>query len=319
MNTKRLISLITIIGIQGLFATSLFTLFVEDALAQSQSRNGNQTRTIQVNCTNGDSVQDAIDQTQPWRPLQVDITGVCDEAVEIARDDVTLLGIGANAGIVSSTDSGVYIFGGQRISIEHLTLSGPEAALATDSAVVTLIDVTIEGSNWNGIDAVAGSNIIIEESRVRNNALDGIIIEGGGTLSMVNTVVSGNTRGGIRLNKNSSSIIVDSEISGNLTGSGVDISDNSSAHIKGSTVINGNGRNGIAVIMHSVVRVFSDPVITGNDHNGIFLAGDSGSELVGSVTIGSNANIAVRCEDDESSIFIHDYTNISQAVVCTGF
>lgn len=270
-----------------------------------------------VNCDEGGSVQAAIEATEPWKPLRVDITGVCREEIYIARDDVKLRGTDENAAIAPSTESAVYVVGGQRIVIEKLTLSGPEGALVTDSAFVTLRDVTLEGS-YNGIDAVDGSNIVIEDSRVRNNELDGILLEKGGTLSMSNTVVSGNERGGVRLNKNSSGVISDSEISGNLSGFGVSISDSSSVHIKGATLINGNGSNGISVVMHSNVRIFSDPVISGNGQSGVFLAHDSGGELIGQVTIGGNTASGVECADEESSVYVHDATNI-QAISCTGF
>jgi len=291
-------------------------LLVSIALFTSQA--GAITRT--VNCDKGQSIQIVLEKGQSnAEPLVVNVIGTCDESVTIARDDVTLLGIDDNAGISSTTDISVSIEGGQRIRIENLTLSGSDIPLSVDSAYVTLVDVTIEGSNDNGIDAVDGSHINIEDSRIRNNGLAGIIIEKGGTLDLYNTVVSGNARGGIVLSKNSSSVIIDSEISGNLTAPGISISDNSTAKLEGTTVISGNGTNGIDVLLHSTVKVFSTAEISGNGQNGLFLAKDSGSEIIGPVTIGDNADAAVRCDDTESSIAIQDYSNINQAVVCTGF
>jgi len=291
-------------------------LLVSIALFTSQA--GAITRT--VDCDKGQSIQNALEKGQSnAEPLVINVRGTCDESVTIARDDVTLLGIGENAGISSTTDISVSIEGGQRIRIENLTLSGPDIPLSVDSAYVTLVNVTVEGSNDNGIDAVDGAHINIEESRIRNNGLDGIIIEKGGTLDLYNTVVSGNGRAGVGLSKNSSSVITNSEISGNLTGPGVSISENSTAKFEGTTVISGNGANGINILSHSFANVFSPTVISGNGQNGLFLALDSGSEIIGPVTIGDNANAAVYCNDAESSIAIQDYSNINQAVACTGF
>jgi hypothetical protein len=282
------------------------------------SQAGAITRT--VDCEKGQSIQNALDKGQSnAEPLVIIIRGTCDESVTIVRDDVTLLGIDDNAGISSTTDISVSIEGGQRIRIEKLTLSGPDIPLSVDSAYVTLVDVTIEGSNDNGIDAVDGSNVNIEDSRIRNNGLTGIVIEKGGTLNLYNTVVSGNARGGVTLSKNSSSVITNSEIFENLNGPGVSIGENSTAKFEGTTVINGNGTNGISIILHSIARVFSPTVISGNSQNGLFLVQDSGADIIGPVTIGDNANSAVYCNDAESSIAINDYSNINQAVVCTGF
>ena len=276
--------------------------------------------TRNVDCNKGQSIQSALDKGQSnAEPLVIEVRGTCDESITISRDDVTLLGVDENAGISSTTDISVSIEGGQRIRIEDLTLSGSDIPLSVDSAYVTLVDVTIEDSNDNGIDAVDGSNINIEDSRIRNNGLDGIIIEKGGTLDLYNTVVNGNGRTGVSLSKNSSSVITNSEISGNLTGPGVSITENSTAKIEGTTVISGNGTNGINVLMHSVASAFSPTEISGNGQNGLFLAHDSGSVIIGPVTIGDNADAAVRCDDAESSVVIQDYSNINQAVVCTGF
>jgi hypothetical protein len=277
------------------------------------------SKSILVKCNKGGGIQDAIDRTKPWVPLQVRIAGVCDESIMISRDDVTLLGITGNAAISSTTDTSVFIFGGQRIRIENLTLSGPEIPLSVDSSYVTLVDVTVEGSNDNGIDAVDGSHLNIEDSRIRDNGGAGIIIEKGGTLDLDDSVVSGNARTGVALSKNSSSVITNSQISENLNGPGLSVSESSSAKIQGETLIIGNERSGIDVALHSAVRVFSMTEVSGNGESGLFLAKDAGSEIIGPVVISGNADAAVRCDDAESSISIQDDSNINQAVFCTGF
>ena len=134
--------------------------------------------TRKVDCTKGQSIQSALDKGQgSAEPLAIKIRGTCDESVTIARDDVTLLGVDETSGISATTDTGVSILGGQRIRIKNLTLSGPDIPLSVDSAYITLINVTVEDSDDNGIDAVDGSHLNIEDSRIRNNGGDGIILK----------------------------------------------------------------------------------------------------------------------------------------------
>lgn len=102
-----------------------------------------------VDCSRGDSVQDAVANGNRNQPLALLIRGTCVGSVEISRDDVTLQGDGGT--IVGP----VTVNGGQRAVIAGLTIRNPDG---------------------NGVTITNGSSATIQGNQINDNGAYGIFV-----------------------------------------------------------------------------------------------------------------------------------------------
>jgi parallel beta-helix repeat protein len=118
--------------------------------------------TIVVDCSRGDSIQQALGKKIPDRPLTIVIRGTCNEEVTVKQDDVTLEGDGgAIAGSVT-------INGGRRVVVAGLTITNPTGDGVT---VANGGSATIRG---NHIDNNAGYGVFLRNAAfaiVNNNTM----------------------------------------------------------------------------------------------------------------------------------------------------
>ena len=102
-----------------------------------------------VDCSLGDSIQNAVANGNRNQPLALLIRGTCVGNVEISRDDVTLQGDGA------TITGSITVNGGQRVVIAALTISNPAG---------------------NGITITNGSSATIEGNEINDNGAYGLFV-----------------------------------------------------------------------------------------------------------------------------------------------
>ena len=140
--------------------------------------NGQMTATVTVNCSHGQSINQALNQHPNAKSLIVEISGMCRENVVVTRDRVTLRGMDpANDGIqaVSNTetiDAALWVRGAQLVTVENLKLTG----------------------GYSGLTATAASDPVLKviNCRVESNAAYGVRLEGNSLLQAENTVINSN-------------------------------------------------------------------------------------------------------------------------------
>jgi len=218
-------------------------------------------KTVEVDCSRGQTIAKALDRGDVDKPLVVVVRGICNENVVIDRDDVTLLGNSSGDGVTGldpSKDT-ILVEGARRVVIENLTVSG--------------------GSN--GITFVQGSSGTVDTCTVQNTGGHGIRIEGG-SATVMNSTISFNHVAGIMLEDGGNGrigITNSNQYAGNTIsangGDGIHLQYGATAAIGGNT-ISGNGtdpntvidRSGIA-LYHATVVVVGNNSITGNQGAGI--------------------------------------------------
>lgn len=109
---------------------------LQDAVEQLSQQVGGGDKAELVECDNGETIADALARAGAARHLTLTITGQCNEAVTLTRDDVVLLGgSGTITGLIT-------LDGARRIAIDGLTLLGGIAA--TRGATVLIQNSTID-------------------------------------------------------------------------------------------------------------------------------------------------------------------------------
>jgi hypothetical protein len=222
---------------------------------------------------------------------------------------------------------------------DNLTITGPGLGLLTvrrdpsttgqfsdlvingsAGVAVDLSGMTISGARNSGISVGVGT-LTVSDVAVRGNGR-GISVSSGGSLTVSNSTVSGNTGGGISLGGVSSLSLTDSTVSGNggggistsATGSGINIV------IQNSTITgNGDGAGGgglrldllggTALIQNSTITDNTATVTDGSsDGGGIYL--EYGTLVLQSTIVAGNMRTPTAAGQD-IAIFTYSYPTVT--------
>jgi parallel beta-helix repeat protein len=270
------------------------------ALAQSQA--------LAVDCAKGQTIAKALSQGDERKPLVVTVRGTCNESVRISRDDVTLRGDPSVGGRVNGPGTGAITILANRITIDHLSVTGGGNGITVEGAFNAVIkNSVIEHNAQSGIHLVAGHARIFNNT-IQYSGVHGVSMYGGNAL-LKNNQIQYNTVAGIHLEAKSSVNVDTNTIRSNGL-SGIEVFADSYGDIVGNT-ITANGtdladnrrRNGVhlnlahahvqnnSITNHANVGVFADAsfvnvagnTISGN-HWGIYM-------YLGSILIESGDSI----------------------------
>ena len=168
--------------------------FFGAALTLGQTAEPRTTWTIAVDCDAGQSVSEALAQTAPV--LTVQITGLCQEAVEIRRDNVRLMGsdprrdgIGVPPG--SESESALTLRSAANISIEGLRLADAtrQGLRVLDSTErIEVRNVLLEGNGLWGV-AIEDSSLTLSDTIITGNGALAVEVLGGGLIAARNSEV----------------------------------------------------------------------------------------------------------------------------------
>lgn len=247
------------------------------------------TRT--VDCDKGQSIQDALEKGQSnAEPLVINVSGTCNEIVEIQRDDVTI--DGNNNAVISGN---VGLRGADHITIANITITSSGVGLALEgSNHVRLFNTTVTGNQgWAAIVVNESSSLKTWDSYITNNSQTGVFVGLSSSLVTSNTHFSNNGSDGVTLALNSS------------------------AFLTNGTLIQGNATDGIIVKEHSIVDLV-DTNISNNTMHGIVIAEDGGAILREGNVISGNGSAGLFCSDNESS-YLNKGSVITDPIVCSDF
>lgn len=128
---------------------------LRDAVKQLSQQVSGVDKAELVACDNGDTLAEVLARSGSTGRLTATITGQCNEAINLTRDDVTLLG---GSGIITGR---IFLDGARRIVIDGLTLPG-------------------------GIAAERGATVLIKNSIIDVGGDSAIVVRHGGFAEIVN-------------------------------------------------------------------------------------------------------------------------------------
>jgi len=192
---------------------------------------GNNNITRVIDCARGDSIQRQIDNRNPDKSLTLVIRGICTEDVTVDRDDVTLAG---EAPLAADKVIGtISVPGAKRVLVRNLAVSSPTGA---------------------GIAAIDNAAVRIEDSKLDQNATEGVSVRNGAQATIRRTSLSNNGQAG-----------------GPDAGRGIHASHNGSVDVQDSPILN-NRSDGVGVFNGSYARLVANTI----EGNGRIEAGEAG-------------------------------------------
>lgn len=268
---------------------------------------------LTVDCGAGQSVNKALDGAGPTEPVTITIKGICNEAVFIGRDDVTLKANAPGDGIAApaGASSALSLNGAQRVTLNQLTLTGGTWTLlasngsgfygdglkisgATNTSVAIdlgtsgqLHNPTVDNSN-QGVNVSAGGSLSIDGGTVSNSATFGVSTDGGHLRLGGGLVISHSSSYGVFATHGGTVEAGDTtvETSGQ---SGVLAYNGSAIHLFGNGVlVDHNSGQGVEANGSAAVQIQNGVRITNNALAGVSASGDSSLQIGGATITGTN-------------------------------
>ena len=166
-------------------------------------------KTVAVDCTIGQKIQAAIDREDG--PLVVDVHGICEENVNIIRQNVTLRGVDPMTdgidGVVASPQFAAlrlrYVESGR---VENLAIrNGPISGVSVAFSNLVLVNSRVTGHAGVGISAVQSSFVDATGTTISQNVGQGVNVQTASRLFCHGCDVEGN--GGFAGSSQSGSVI----------------------------------------------------------------------------------------------------------------
>jgi len=164
---------------------------------------------VRVDCAKGGSIMKALENSA--EELIIEISGMCEEDVQVHRSNVTLRGTdplldGIRPAQDEVLNQALNLFGVHRVNIENLKLTGGNVGLGMNgSFAVDIINCRIEDNNSVGlILGSASGSVDLTDTLVSGNGDHGVIIANGSGLECWNCTVNNHNRREFRLMQGSS-------------------------------------------------------------------------------------------------------------------
>ena len=274
----------TKIGVTAIFALALCAFSISQASAE----------VVEVNCGDGDSIQEAVDSVSPGDPTTIFITGVCTENIVITTDDVTLRNEPPGRDEIIAQDPGqsaILIDGARRVSLKKLILTGGDQVLrATGGASFSASKVTITGAGFFGLVVEDTATGTLTNSTVNHTGEQSIKVLSNGSLKV---------SGGLIENSGGSGVLASSGGHVELTGGAVVRATGGTGGHAGrggsievnDAIIEKSGVVGMSVNVGGSLTVDGPNTFVRNNNDGGLIAGLGGSLAVigGAHVIKNNA------------------------------
>ena len=162
-------------------------------LDSAEAVNPPATLTVAVDCAAGDSIGAALEKHAD--ELIIEISGFCNEDIDVRRDDVTFQG----------TDSSTDGFSGPSPGSDD-----PLLVYLENASGVTFRNLTFANSNKHGLFARASQLIVVENCLFQDNAGDGVLLQSASQAKIEDSSFERNGRFGLTASGASSVNAIDS-------------------------------------------------------------------------------------------------------------
>jgi len=274
------------------------------------------TVALQVDCAVGETVGDAIASVPQHVPVQITISGQCNESLTIVRDDVSLSGntpldgfsgsgirydLGATRNFLSNmtitaSNYGVFCGLGSVVDIQGITFNGngflSTGILARHGGQCRTSNSTLNGFSI-GVFAQWGALVHLSAStEITNSSSIGVRASQGGIVHLRDALVTNNARG-ILSSSGAHISLSGGEIS-HSADYGVQLSGAAYFDVDGPATISNNSGNGINVQEGSIV-IHSSGSLNVTDNLGYGIQCTGGSQFIGGPNVQGNGAGAGNC------------------------
>jgi len=282
MDCKRMDGRRTVAGIVmgALMLTGAMTAQAADG---TPPWSAGKSKTFSVDCGAGDSLAAAVAKAGPGD--RIEVSGECNEAVEVTAPHVTIDGAGAiidGSGIMLSGLEGLLtVRGAQGVRLSGLTVRDATGAgvVVKDGAAVEIADSSMSGNAGIGL-LVQQSSATVADSTLSGNYIGADVIDSSSLILGGSITASGNVldnisiAGASTLELRGAQVMLENSFSGLTLLSGSRVVNWAFAASSGNTLSVANNVVGIALVNSELTVYTPDAAInaTGNDV-GIFAVG----------------------------------------------
>ncbi len=173
---------------------------------------------LQVDCSLGESIAQALGKKKADRPLTIVVRGTCTEGVAITGDDVALIGEGGKV------MGPIAIRGARRVLIRSLTVTnaGGDGIFISDNAAAIVEDSTVEFNGEEGVHVRNGGQVALRRNILRNNGVAGapdtgrgVQVTHNGSADVENNTITNNRSDGVGVYNGGYARLVANTIEGN--------------------------------------------------------------------------------------------------------
>jgi hypothetical protein len=257
--------------------------------------------TIHVDCSHGDSLQQAITFALPGTTIV--IKGNCMGPVSIITPGLTIDGRGT-ATILGGGRDAVTVNGATRITLTGLIVSsGNNGVVAENGASFSLQNVTVKNNALSGVVAQANSAAALSGGGSSGNGLYGVDIESTSSLNISGSYSSTNNGVfGVQVNNGSSINLAAGSLTATGNVVGVQLGNNAAGFLDGQSNINASNNFALGLTMVSGAHMADfGGIITanGNGLQGIALDSKAGLDLDAGAQVqaSNNAGDGVHLEE----------------------
>ncbi len=247
---------------------------------------------LTVDCGAGESLSAALVETEHHPgPVDITISGVCEESAFVGRDDVSFTGVQRSDGIsvpTSGPNAAVGLFDAHRITFTHLTITGGSNGMFVRQSSFTASDITVRDSGDRGITASDGSSGFISDCILSGHPRFGGETETESILTVRDCEITDNGdiglfaggNGGATIYVQASEVVDNGEI-------GLAANPGGSLSIDG-TLVRGHNYAGVSALSSDVSISEASRIV--NNDQGVNVGGGSTVSLEGKVVIEDNAS-----------------------------
>jgi hypothetical protein len=231
---------------------------------------------VTVNCSAGQSVNQALSQTMGAPQVTITITGTCTEAVAINRDNVRLQAASPGDGITApaGAHSALAVNGAEGIFLENLTLRGGKVGLSVGGGSAVMgPGLHVQGSE-TGVQITTASTGNFQQPTIDNAAVNGVSVTSGGIASIHGGTINGSGANGVFAQGNAlvelwNGTVVTGSVSQGVFGSaGIAANDGATIEAQGVTVKN-TADDGVKAFNGGSINLGGGSVIENNQRTGV--------------------------------------------------
>jgi len=239
---------------------------------------------LTVDCAAGQTVAGALAQAVGFRTVTITIVGLCQEQVTIGRDDVVLQGASPGDGLQAPAAAArvLRLVRANRIRLRQLTIVGGTTGLVASGGSFSALDVRITGAARDGILMDSGGTGTLIDTIIENAGDRGVAVSLGASLQVTGS------GGFVRHNAGFGLV---AELGGRISLSGGATAAANGVgmlgfaggvvHITGGAIVETNTGNGVELAIGSILSVNGGAIIRGNAGHGISVRDTSVAELGG--------------------------------------
>jgi hypothetical protein len=245
---------------------------------------------VSVDCGAGETVTEALAQAQDHiGPLHITVEGICEEAVHISRDDVTLMGVEPGAGIrAPSGQRAIHLEAVRGIVLSQLTIdaSNGNCGISSSDSLLVGMGLIVRGGSICGIGISQGSSATIWNSKIEGGSMFGVKVDGGAAGTIGNSEVRGFDAGtGIYADNGGTIEVHETQVEDNELGIFAFVHANINVW---GCVIEGS-RNGVTALQNSTISLRDSRIVNNHEH-GAHIGAASMLDILDTVVEGNHSH-----------------------------